>query len=223
MMRFRMILGGVLMVLAFIFLFGFIVFPVIPQLADSPVFDSILGAVLCAPDQTLVRDQYSQSFGSETQYSMNVACQDAKGNLSDVTDRWGQVGMVGYLVPFLIGLFLFLNGSRGLEDQKKQQKLTQYRRSDIGGVITPEVKDGVLRVGGVDLAVNDFTPDKIADFKRQLRARAGSADNSVRVVTKDTNSSFSDKLKQIQDAHESGLIDDAEYDRLRQKIIDDMK
>ncbi len=238
-MRFRMILGGVLMALAFIFLFGFIVFPVIPQLGDAPVFDSLLGAILCAPDQTLIRDPYSQTFGSETNFSMDVYCQDTNEKRIDVTDKWGEIGMVGYLVPFLLGLFLFIFSFNGLQKQKQTQEFAPYRignadREDIAdglkgaslnyGVANDvSVKDGVIKIGNAELKINDFSPQQIEDFKRRVRTEFGSADDSVKFVTKNTTATLSDKLKQIQDAHENGLIDGEEYERLRQHILDEMK
>ncbi len=217
-MRARMIFGIILMVFAFAFLFGFIVFPVIPQLADAPVFDRFLGAILCSPDQILIRDQYSQSFGSETQFSMNVACRDAQGNLSDVTDKWGQVGMVGYLVPFLLGLFIFLNGSRGLLNQKKPPQLDQSIRRDLSDIL-PQVKASAETGDSVNLALtqlssqlaSELTPEKIDALKQRVR------------VIQNGSPSFTEKLKQVKQAHDSGLISDDEFERLRKSILDDMK
>ncbi len=216
-MRIRLFVGIALMVLAFIFLFGFIVFPVIPQLADAPVFDRFLGAILCPPDQTLVRDQYSQIFGSEQQFSMNVACQDSNEKLTDVTGKWEQIGLVGYVVPFLIGLLLTITSAGGLAKRKLMSIVTPYTGGDLSEIMS-QVKASARSDDSVGVALNqltsqlasELTPEKIAALQQRVR------------VIQNSKPDFTDKLKQIQEAHTSGLISDEEYERLRQKILDDL-
>ncbi len=194
-MRKQRILGISLIVLAFVFLFGFIVLPVIPQIGDAPVFDSVLGAVLCAPDQTLVRDPYSQTFGSETTFSMDVYCQDAQGERIDVTGKWGPIGLVGYLVLFLPGMYVTTGALQKNRQKKKQENVPH----------------------------SAHVPEQIAKFQRRVRAQDAAEDGSAKIVTKGGGANFTDKLKQIQEARDNGLIDDEEYEHLRQKILDDME
>ncbi len=203
-MRRRRIAGISLIVVAFVLLFGFIVFPVIPQFANSPVFDSVLGAVLCQPNETLVREQYSQTFGSEQNFSMNAYCQDAKGNRTDVTGKWTEIGVVGFIVLFLLGMYI-TTGTLP-ENQKRKR--------------TPDDSDKAFRI----------TPEQISEYRQKSRAQHASADGSVRVVANGSFSldpssnkgDFSDKLRQIQKAHDNGLISTEEYERLRQEILDNM-
>ncbi len=216
-MRKRRILGISLVVLAFVFLFGFIVFPVIPQLANAPVFDSVLGVILCQPNQTLVRDQYSQTFGAEQNFSMEVYCKDASGERTDVTNRWGQIGVVGYLALFLPGMYITTGTRQKNRQEKAKSKSVPYHAG------APEFENEVVTYGGVELGGNNLTPEQIETFKRRVRAQSSMEDSPAKSATNGGGTDLTDKLRQAQEAHESGLINDDEYNSLRQQILDDMK
>ncbi len=204
-MRLRRILGITLVVLAFVFLVGFIIFPVIPQLADSPVFDSILGVVLCQPGETLVRDPYSQVFGGEQTFTMNVYCQDAKKKQVDVTSKWTGIGVVGFVALFLPGMYI-TTGT--LSTNRKRKRV-------------PDDSGNAFRV----------TPEQVNEYRQKTRAQHGSANGTGQAAANGRSAfdhsggddDFSHKLKQIQEAHDSGLISDEEYEHLRQNILDEMK
>ncbi len=207
-----------MIVLAFVFLFGFVVFPVIPQLANAPVFDRLLGAVLCAPGATLVRDQYSQSFGGEQSFSMLTYCQDAQGERIDVTDKWTQIGIVGYLVLFLPGMYV----TTGTLSKKKPVPPTK-KSSVAHHAGESEYRNEVVTYGGVELGGNNLTSEQIEAFKRRVRAQSATGADSAKVVTTGVAADLSAKLKQAQEAHDNGLISDDEYSSLRQSILDDLK
>ncbi len=165
-MRICLISGIVLVLLAFAFLFAFIVFPVTPQLAHSPVSGRLLG----------------------------------------------------FLAPLLIGLALTITGVRGLKKQRQVEQSTRYPGADINDIL-PHVKASVTNDDSVDLALtqltnqlaNEVTPDKIAAIQQRVHAiQNGKPD-------------FAEKLKQLQEAHESRLINDEEFEHLWKSTLDDMK
>jgi len=57
--------------------------------------------------------------------------------------------------------------------------------------------------------MDGLTQDKINALKAQMQANAGGGD-------------LTSRLKQLQEAKDNDLISSDEYDRVRQKILDDM-
>lgn len=178
-------LGCLLMIVSFVLLCGLVVLPVIPFLEDTKAFDDILQSVFCKEGEAVERDQYQTRDSEGTSYSMDLYCIGEEGR-RDVTGQWFLVGMLGFMAPFLIGLFAFIFGvNRGV------RRVTINRDSDVLG-------------GGSTLDLSSFmSPSQPVP----------SSSGGIKSLT--------DKLKQIQDARDAGLITSEEYDRLRQEILDE--
>ncbi len=69
--------------------------------------------------------------------------------------------------------------------------------------------DGTLKVNGFEIKLDGLTPEKVQALKSQMQASTGGGDLTTR-------------LRQLQEAKDNGLISYDEYDRLRQKILDDV-
>lgn len=249
--------GCLLIILAMVALIGIIVIPVIPDL-DAPTnasIDAYLGTLLCNKNETIVRDQYQTRDSDGTSYSMNVFCQAAEGDPKDVTPKWVLYGIGGFLVPFLIGLLLFIVGMAArarrsisnltggvinpvgmsgvsfggglgtLSGSSRQPQVFASRtsqwdgsgRTPAGMPAAVEYSDGVLRVGGMEINMGALTPEQVEALRRQGQefiqaAKAGG------VVEDKTN--LVARLKELQEARDSGLITSLEYDRMRQEILD---
>lgn len=179
-------LGCLLMIVSFVLLCGLVVLPVLPFLENTKAFDDVLETVFCQEGETVERDQYQTRDSEGTSYSMDLYCIGEQGR-RDVTGQWFLVGILGFMAPFLIGLFAFIFGvNRGV-----RRTVTINRDTDVLG-------------GGSTVDLSSFmSPSQPAPSS----SRGGK--------------SLTDKLKQIQDARDAGLITSEEYDRLRQEILDE--
>jgi hypothetical protein len=110
MRRFFIWLGVFLMVFAFVVLFTFIVLPAVISSFDSvPPLKGVYELMFCKTGETLQdsRTTYRPSPGT-TVTTVQVACVDNEGNGRDISNDAISVGVFGYLVPFLVGLFTAL-------------------------------------------------------------------------------------------------------------------
>ncbi len=214
--------GCLLIIVAFVALFGIVVIPVLPPLAENAGIDNYLTALLCQDNEIITRDQYSTTDSDGTSYSMDVYCTDRERQQRDVTGNWILIGVVSFVAPFLIGLFMFIGGvNRGAASSAANIAAVQLKGKTVqipGGMSVSsfsaspsdqlEIKDGVVRFGGMEIRPDAFTGDRIEDFMNQWKADAPGADT------------LTDKLRQLQDARDAGLINADEYTRLRQEILD---
>ncbi|MEO8611768.1 MAG: SHOCT domain-containing protein [Chloroflexota bacterium] len=115
MKRFFIWLGVLLIVFAFVVLFTLIILPaVIPSFDSVPPLKATFQVLFCKTGETLhdSRATYNPSPGT-TVTTVNVSCVDKEEHERDISGDVIGAGAVGYLVPFLVGLFMaLLAGSR---------------------------------------------------------------------------------------------------------------
>ncbi len=112
------IFGAVLMVIAFIILTIFIIAPAaIMPLDNAPLLKGILQTAICQPNEELIAGYSTFSIPGETSTNIEFNCVDSQHNARDVSQQFIQIGGIGYIVLFLIGLFTFLSAMRG-SDQR---------------------------------------------------------------------------------------------------------
>lgn len=176
------------MLLSFFALCGIIVIPVLPPFEESTEIDGYLTPLLCQPEETIERDQYSErARGGGTSYSMDVYCIDKDGDRRNETGRWALLGGGGFTIPFLIGLFVLIAGTN------------RSARNSAPTLMT------------TGTPVNFGTPSNYGTSASFGSSPAPSAGRTL-----------SERLKQIDDARNQGLITADEYDRLRKEILDEM-
>jgi hypothetical protein len=110
MRRFFIWLGVLLMVFAFVVLFTLIILPaVIPSFDSVPPLKATFQVLFCKTGETLhdSRATYNPSPGT-TVTTVTVSCVDKEGSEHDISGDVIGAGAVGYLVPFLVGLFMAL-------------------------------------------------------------------------------------------------------------------
>lgn len=138
MARFFVWLGVFLMVFAFVVLFVFIILPsVIPSFDNVPPLKATFQLLFCKTGETLndSRTTYNPSPGT-TVTTVNLSCVDKEGNERDISGDAIPVGAVGYLVPFLVGLFMaLLAGSRKVAAD--EAKTSTYKPSVQSPHYTP--------------------------------------------------------------------------------------
>ncbi len=207
----RIFLGVLLIIVACLAMCGIVVIPVLPPLADNASIDNALAVILCKPNERLERDLYQRTDNDGTSYSMTPTCINSERQREDVTVKWVLIGGGAFVIPFLIGLFLTIWGAGRAAKRRIANSLGNpgYNVVNTSGMPASnmEFKDGVLKVGGMQLKMDHLNPENI---KAQMGMSAGGGD-------------LTEKLRQLQEAKDNGLISSSEYDRMRQKILDDMK
>ena len=212
----RVLIGILLMVVGFGVLFGVIVIPVLPQTEDNATVTNYLTPILCNPGEKLIREQYVTHDSDGTGYSMTPYCVNSERQKEDVTGRWVLIGAGGFIVPFLLGLLLtIVSAARRQQNALFQAVPNSYGGTDFamfssGNNSNPVgFNNGTLKVNGFEIKMDGLTQDKIDALKSQMQTLSGGGDLTT-------------KLKQLQEAKDNGLISSDEYDRLRQKILDDL-
>lgn len=224
--------GCLLIILAMVLLVAIIVVPVLPFTAQTDSIDALLSRALCQPGEQVVRDQYTTTDWEGTGFSMNVFCRNAAGRETDVTGRWAIIGGAAFLIPFLIGLTLFIVGVRkrpvpseaysmaGVPSTPVRQynpnsapPSSAYDLSDIAPTMS-------IRPSQVQAAqqAQQAQTQEIAPSQPTLPIATSQPTQVMRPPVADPNS-LTAKLRQIEDARNSGLISAEEYERLRQEII----
>lgn len=222
-------MGCLLMLAAIVLLFAIVVIPVIPQTANNATVDNYLKAILCQPTDRVIREQYSyydyDSDGGGTAFSMNVYCENVQERREDVTGKWTLIGIAGFVVPFLLGLLLFIVGVTRRAMKATQQMGSMFASGGSGGspqvVVTRysgstspiegiDLNDTMLKVGGMEIPLGGYTAQPVETVRRSSGQPAPG------------ETTLAAKLRQIQEARDAGLISTDEYDRLRQEILDSM-
>jgi hypothetical protein len=109
MRRFFIWLGVFLMIFAFVVLFTLIILPAVISSFDSvPPLKSTFQLLFCTADETLQDSRSTFTSPGTTVTTLHLACVDKEGNGRDISNDRISVGVVGYLVPLLVGLFMTL-------------------------------------------------------------------------------------------------------------------
>lgn len=182
--------GFLLMGVGFAALCILTVLPVLPPFAQNETIDTIIGTVVCQPGETVLRDQYQTQDSDGTGYSMDVYCINAREQREDVTGKWFLISIGAFLLPFLVGLFSFIFASN--------RASKNVAVPTTGFSVDP--LSGRVNLGSSSSPISGFNQSAVS-------FSAG-------------KKSLSDRLKEIQDARDKGLITEEEYDRIRQEILD---
>src|SRR5215468_7734317 len=106
------IIGVVLLLFAFAVMAVFIVIPaVLPSVSDVPFIHDTLQTLLCTDGETLTDHHSTYTSPGRTVTTMTMSCVNNEKQTRDVTGQGILYGIVGYLVPFLTGLFLVIIGA----------------------------------------------------------------------------------------------------------------
>jgi len=109
MRRFINYAGIALMVLAFAVLTIFVIAPsLMSKLDGTTLIGRVLQASLCRPGEALTASYSRYDTPTSTTRMVRTSCVDGKNNARDVSGQMIQIGAIGYLAPFLIGLFSFM-------------------------------------------------------------------------------------------------------------------
>jgi hypothetical protein len=204
MRRLIVIFGIALMVFAFVILTIFIIAPsVVSSLDDAPLIKGIMQTAVCRSNEELTAGYSTFRTPGTTRTSIGYNCVDKQQNARNVNDQVLQIGGIGYLVPFLVGLFMALLGR---PDDKKQT-------------------NGPSAAAGSDLADRTAHADRIEAILEARQKSSGSTISNpgghVHSQAKDqpNHLPLAQRLEELKQAFNEGLITEAEYTAKRKDLL----
>jgi hypothetical protein len=228
----RIVLGILLMVIAFGALFLFVLLPTMAP--DNPFTLRLLETFVCDSGQKAEVQVRVTHDSDGTGYTPILTCIGREGERIDASGKHFGIGMITFIVPFLIGLFLVIVGAGRNRRSAPQTQwmpgsnpvgfssgaVSSSSSFSSGGTVfntsSPkiEVKDGVLNVDGIEIRMDGLKPEHLQFFEGKSPIVMSTSMGMSGAVT------LAAKLKEIQEARDSGLITSEEYDKLRQEILD---
>lgn len=174
---------------------------------DVPLVQDTLVGLYCEPSETSITHASRLSF-SGTQNSTSVwFCDDGEGNEREITAQIGLTAAGAFVVPFLIGLFMIMYGAWSI-----QRNFTRKVMSSVG--IDNDMQ--IYSMKGANLSNANLSPEQQAQAQKILQSLSKASGVPA------NSSTLAERLKQLEEARDQGLISSAEYQRTRQAILDGM-
>ncbi|MBA3869086.1 MAG: SHOCT domain-containing protein [Anaerolineae bacterium] len=190
MRRFFMILGIILMVFAFVILTVFIILPSVVTLDDTPFLKNIMQSVACQPGEKLTASYSTYDTPTSTTRSTYMSCVNSEGQERDASQQLIGIGAVGYLGPFLVGLFMTL----------------------LAGNLAK--KDRLQKANAQVAEATSTWDDSWKDRTNQASVGNYSEPAPAHV-------SLTQRLQELKEARNAGLITDAEYTTKRKALLNE--
>ena len=216
-------LGCLVMILAVIFF--------VASLATPQVF-APLAPLFCTSGEQLASDKVGYSTPTESGYQIQFTCVSKEGKPRDVSTEVTLAMTATFLVLLFGGIALTSVGATRSRNTQQttlsstpavQPQLVQASTPIMPRVYTmsttttrdpnalnPNLNDimdglnrGVIRFGGQEVSIADL--------------KSGAYQH---VATVDSKRSLAETLRQLEDAHKQSLINDDEYQHLRQEALD---
>jgi hypothetical protein len=201
MARMGCLLGILLIGFAVAALFALVVIPVLPFGENNPTLMQIKGALVCEPGQQYIMEGHNFSDNRGSGRRFNVYCVGQDGTKVDIIEKDFLVSLVLFVVPFLVGLFLTIGASAALA-----RGVTRNVLQDVSGF--QMTNDGSVNVSGMQIRV----------------ARSGNPSMPIdpnALLFGENQATLAEKLQQLEQARTQGLISQDEYDKMRQRILDE--
>jgi hypothetical protein len=201
MARMGCLLGILLIGFAVAALFALVVIPVLPFGENNPTLMQIKGALVCEPGQQYIMEGHNFSDNRGSGRRFNVYCVGQDGTKVDIIEKDFLVSLVLFVVPFLVGLFLTIGASAALA-----RGVTRNAIQDVSGF--QMTNDGGINVSGMQIRV----------------ARSGNPSIPLdpnALLFGENQTTLAEKLQQLEQARTQGLISQDEYDKMRQRILDE--
>jgi hypothetical protein len=201
--------GCLLSIIGFVAMFALFVIPVMPPFADNATIDGYLTPLICREGETIEREQYSYEDSEGTSYSMEVYCVDDDGERRDETTRW-EIMSAAATVPTLgIGILLFVLGVN-INARRKKATATNLANYPSGTHVDLDSTNAPFGAGTSSMFGSS---DPSASFGSGMVSSSSSSSSSA-------GKSLAERLQELQDARDAGMVTADEYDRLRKEILD---
>ena len=213
------ILGTILIIVGSAAMLLFIIVPaVVPPFNDAPFLRDTFQTMFCKPGETL-KDAH-QTYRPEpgrTVTTVSLSCVNNENQITEVDEKPLIYGTVGFIVPFLVGLFMVLIGS----SMKKPNMTQAFSQSGMQSGFSAsdwqqqKAQGFSLNAMGIDINMDENgevivkTPDGRVLKGHQMQVNAL---GSVPVH-------LTERLQELKSALDSGLITQTEYDTKRQDIL----
>ena len=234
-MRFRIFLGIILIGIAVVALLILAVLPVLPGTNDNPAVLNFFAGILCEPGERAEIEVRVTTDREGTGYTPYTTCIGREGERTDASGKHLVIVLAAFTIPFLIGLFMIIfNANRarreitdtwqsGQDVVKVMQEgfkaanasAASFSTSGFFGSPQIELKDGVLKVDGVEIPMQGLSADQLKAFQTTSPVMMGG-------TMQTSAGNLAAKLKELQEARDAGLITSEEFDRLRQEILDNL-
>lgn len=220
MSKLALIVGILLMIVAFVALFGFFFYPMDDNPPD-PRIANVMDSVFCNPGETYVRQLGGLVSGSGTvsmARELTLYCEDNEGQRREVTGRSIAISVVAFVVAFVGGLLLTIAASFRLTARWSRRLISGAMAAGGPVRVYSNTPDGPVEYSTTVVDAKDGQiPPEAADMIRQvMQGFQGTTPGLSR------NDDLSSKLRQLEAARRDGLISQTEYDRVRQQILDSM-
>ncbi len=233
-------LGVFFIIVAVIAMAALIVLPVIGPFRDNSLLMSLQAAINCPPGYTFENefDTYRPRPG-ETVESATGYCISPDGDREQLTEdgqiRFLLIAVAAFVVPFLIGLFMLIGGmSRNVTKRAMNYAMNNptSRYANMMGIsstkadttsppvsVDPQLAQMIQNMTGIDIE------QAVASGKAQVTTfQSDNLPPSARfsVGGADSTESLTERLRQLEEAKNAGLITQEEYDQKRREILDAM-
>jgi hypothetical protein len=213
MRRFFIILGIVLMVFAFVILGLFIIAPAVFTMDDAPLLKSIMQTLVCQPNEVLSASYSTYSTPGTTTRSTDLSCVDNEKHARDVSGQLIGVGAVGYLVPFLVGLFMTLLAAN---QSKTKSSSTTSDFNDTAGYFTDQhISAADDRRARQEAARRD----REKQAARKAMREGGTGVNPSAPLP--NHIPLAQRLRELKEAYDAGLVTEAEYSAKREALLNE--
>jgi hypothetical protein len=209
--------GLILIIASFAALAFFVIVP--PEVrAENESVVNFQNALFCNPNERYVEvlgGYVTDSFGRNRGRSFSAFCEDVEGKQRDVSGQSFAIMAGAFAVPFLAGLALCVGVliSAASRRAKVQGAVPITVYSNQPGESFSHVS--VVTVDGQQ--VNSIPPEA-AEVIQQMMSSFGATASQFASASND----LTGKLRQLQEARDAGLITEAEFNRVRQQIMDKM-
>lgn len=205
--RFLIFTGILLIITAIIFMLATL------DVFGNDISAQIIVPIACEPGDT-IRTQNRLSFSnSGSGQTTDFFCVDNEGDEENVTDTVIIIILVGFGGLLGTGILMIFIGARMVVNRVTQSFTnTLFEQQNIGNVQTSSSTFD-LRQNSSDFNQTQIPPQTQAQIQSVL-SQVGDAFGN--------NDSLADKLRQLDEAKQQGLISQSEYEHTRQAILDSM-
>jgi hypothetical protein len=169
---------------------------------------NLVADYLCEADERITTEQrvvQQATVGTTTFYY----CEDIEGVRREINAELRQVTAIGFMAPFVPGILLMMYGVWAVRRERARSQIVPYpgkaKNSDVYTI-----------TGGstINLSQTNMSPQQQAQVEQILQSVA-SAFGAF-----DGDTTLAERLKEVEDAYQQGLISTEEYERVRQAILD---
>lgn len=203
-------LGCSLMILAMILMLALIVLPVIGPFRDNALLMSLQAAINCPPGYTFENEfNTSRPSPGTTVESATGYCISPEGQRtrlsSNEQERFILIATGAFVIPFLLGTFVVIVGA----NRATKQKAKTTRVTSFGGIDIVTMGDQIrVNMPGID---EPIVVDKNATSSAKTFVMTSNLSGD--------SDSLANRLRQLEEARDQGLITAEEYHQLRQEIL----